>query len=60
MYKRQALEAAAAQTLSRVVRPGEGLDGASDTENGWAATPPGPHRALAFTETKTVWHPKGR
>jgi acyl-CoA reductase-like NAD-dependent aldehyde dehydrogenase len=54
------LEAAAAQTLTRVVRPGSGLDGSSDGETGWAATPPGPRRALAFTETKTVWHPKGR
>lgn len=54
------LEAAAAQTLTRVVRPGEGPDGAGDTEIGWAARPPGPYRALAFTETKTVWHPKGR
>ncbi len=48
-----ALEAAAAATLTRVVRPAEG-------ETDWAATPPGPRRALAFTETKTVWHPKGR
>jgi acyl-CoA reductase-like NAD-dependent aldehyde dehydrogenase len=54
------LEASAAQTLTRVVRPGLGLDGSSDGETGWAATPPGPNRALAFTETKTVWHPKGR
>ncbi len=50
------LEAAAAQTLKRVVRPGDDGDDGTD----WAATPPGPRRALAFTETKTVWHPKGR
>jgi len=55
-----ALEAAAARTLTRVLRPGTGLDGSSDTEIGWAATPPGPRRALFFTETKTVWHPKGK
>ncbi len=54
-----ALEAAAAQTLTRVVRPGTGPDGAGSAQ-GWAAAPPGPRRALAFTETKTVWHPKGR
>ncbi|MFZ0157858.1 MAG: aldehyde dehydrogenase family protein [Kineosporiaceae bacterium] len=48
-----ALEAAAAQTLTRVVRPAQG-------GTDWTATPPGPHRALTFTETKTVWHPKGR
>lgn len=47
------LEAVAARTLKRVVRPRES---APD----WFATPPGPRRALAFTETKTVWHPKGR
>lgn len=47
------LEAASAQTLKRVLRPAEGgID--------WTATPPGPRRALAFCETKTVWHPKGR
>jgi acyl-CoA reductase-like NAD-dependent aldehyde dehydrogenase len=47
------LERAAAQTLTRVMRPADG-------EIDWAAMPPGPRRALAFTETKTVWHPKGR
>jgi len=36
-----------------VLRP---RDGGVD----WAATPPGPARILFFTETKTVWHPKGR
>jgi acyl-CoA reductase-like NAD-dependent aldehyde dehydrogenase len=48
-----ALEAAAAASVTRVVRPPE-------TETDWGATPPGPARALRFTETKTVWHPKGR
>ena len=46
-----ALEAAAADNLKRVIRP---ATGAVD----WAATPD-PRRILAFTETKTVWHPKG-
>ncbi len=58
-----ALEAAAASTLTRVVRPGgRGAAGEADgaVEPDWTASPPGPHRALAFTETKTVWHPKGR
>lgn len=44
------LEVAAAQTLKRVLRP---------AQTDWAATPDGPRRILAFTETKTVWHPKG-
>ncbi len=48
-----ALEGEAAGTLKRVLRPFDG-------EKDWAATPAGPARALAFTETKTVWHPKGR
>lgn len=47
------LEATAADTVKRVVRP------STDTEPDWAATPDGPRRVLAFTETKTVWHPKG-
>lgn len=47
------LEATAADTVKRVVRP------AADTEPDWTATPDGPRRILAFTETKTVWHPKG-
>jgi acyl-CoA reductase-like NAD-dependent aldehyde dehydrogenase len=47
------LEAAAAATLTRVLRP-------ADVEPDWTATPNGPARALTFTETKTVWHPKGR
>ena len=49
-----ALEAAAASTLTRVLRPAEG------GEPDWTLVPNGPRRALAFTETKTVWHPKGR
>jgi acyl-CoA reductase-like NAD-dependent aldehyde dehydrogenase len=45
------LEAAAADTLKRVVRPPiEPVD--------WAADP-GLARMTAFLETKTVWHPKG-
>lgn len=48
------LEATAAESVKRVVRPP--FDGA---EPDWAAAPDGPRRILAFTETKTVWHPKG-
>jgi acyl-CoA reductase-like NAD-dependent aldehyde dehydrogenase len=48
------LEVAAADNVKRVLRPAEG-----DGEPTWAAPPPGPARILAFTETKTVWHPKG-
>ncbi len=48
-----ALEAAAAGTLKRVLRPRDG-------EVDWSPTPSGPARILFFTETKTVWHPKGR
>ncbi len=48
-----ALEADAAGTLTRVLRPADG------DEPDWTQTPPGPARALRFTETKTVWHPKG-
>ncbi len=56
-----ALEAAAAQTLTRVVRPaGDGPASEPLTEPDWTATPNGPARVLAFTETKTVWHPQGR
>lgn len=47
------LEVRAAQTLTRVVRP-------PVREPDWAREPDGPHRMLRFTETKTVWHPKGR
>jgi acyl-CoA reductase-like NAD-dependent aldehyde dehydrogenase len=55
------LEAAAAGTLTRVVRPaGSTPSGVAHAEPDWTATPDGPRRILAFTETKTVWHPKGR
>ena len=47
------LEEAAGQTLMRVVRPAAG------DEPDWTRPPAGPARVLAFTETKTVWHPKG-
>ncbi|MBC7290599.1 MAG: aldehyde dehydrogenase [Actinotalea sp.] len=47
------LEATAADTVKRVVRPG------GESEPDWTVTPDGPRRILAFTETKTVWHPKG-
>jgi acyl-CoA reductase-like NAD-dependent aldehyde dehydrogenase len=55
------LERAAASTLTRVVRPA-GTAASSETaeEPDWTAPPPGPARILRFTETKTVWHPKGR
>lgn len=46
------LERLAAGSVKRVVRPRE-------TEPDWRAAPDGPRRILAFTETKTVWHPKG-
>jgi len=49
-----ALEAEAAGSVKRVVRPP-----ADDVEPDWTAPPNGPRRILAFTETKTVWHPKG-
>ena len=52
------LEAAAASTLTRVLRPGGA--GAAAEEPDWTAEPDGPRRILAFCETKTVWHPKGR
>ena len=57
------LEAAAAPTLTRVLRPaGDGPADAPDgaVEPDWRPTPDGPRRILTFTETKTVWHPKGR
>jgi hypothetical protein len=46
------LEAEAAGSVKRVVRPRE-------VEPDWTQVPDGPRRILAFTETKTVWHPKG-
>jgi acyl-CoA reductase-like NAD-dependent aldehyde dehydrogenase len=45
------LEVAAAENLKRVLRP-------PVTALDWHATPD-PRRMLAFTETKTVWHPMG-
>lgn len=50
------LEAAASDTLTRVLRPADLPDGA---EPDWTEVPD-PRRMLAFMETKTVWHPKGR
>ncbi len=47
------LEVAAAENLKRVLRPG------TDTEPDATPVPAGPGRILFFTETKTVWHPKG-
>ncbi len=47
------LEVAAAENLKRVLRP------STDTEPDAGPVPPGPGRILFFTETKTVWHPKG-
>ena len=56
-----ALEAAAAATLTRVVRPaGAATSEVPAQEPDWTATPDGPRRVLTFMETKTVWHPKGR
>lgn len=46
------LEAAAAASLKRVLRP-------ADPAEGWS-TVTGLERILAFCESKTVWHPKGR
>jgi len=51
------LEAAAADTVKRVVRPGG--TGAQAVEPDWTATPD-LRRVRAFLETKTIWHPKGR
>ncbi len=50
------LEAAASDTLTRVLRPADLPDGA---EPDWTEVPD-PRRMLTFMETKTVWHPKGR
>jgi acyl-CoA reductase-like NAD-dependent aldehyde dehydrogenase len=56
-----ALEAAGAATLTRVLRPvGDRPSTEPAVEPDWAAAPAGTARILAFTETKTVWHPKGR
>lgn len=57
------LEAAAAATLTRVLRPaGDGptSDPSGAVEPDWLPVPDGPRRILAFMELKTVWHPKGR
>lgn len=51
------LERAAADTVKRVLRPGG--SGASAVEPDFAGAP-GLERLAAFTEVKTVWHPKGR
>ncbi|MFC3689335.1 aldehyde dehydrogenase family protein [Aquipuribacter hungaricus] len=50
------LEAAAADTLTRVRRPDDLPDGA---EPDWTAVP-ALARMTGVMETKTVWHPKGR
>lgn len=57
-----ALEASAAATLTRVVRPaghGPAGDPSGAVEPEWTALPDGPRRILAFMETKTVWHARG-
>ncbi|GAA5000825.1 aldehyde dehydrogenase family protein [Kitasatospora paranensis] len=48
-----ALEAAAAETLKRVLRPA-----ADPAAADWTVAP-GTKRLLSFVETKTVWHPMG-
>jgi acyl-CoA reductase-like NAD-dependent aldehyde dehydrogenase len=56
-----ALESAAAATLTRVLRPaGDAPSTEAAVEPDWTLPPAGAARILAFTETKTVWHPKGR
>lgn len=52
-----ALEAAAADTFTRVIRPAG--EGARAREPDWS-TEPALARMTTFLETKTVWHPKGR
>jgi NAD-dependent aldehyde dehydrogenases len=52
-----ALEAAAADTVKRVIRPAG--TGAEAVEPDFSDEP-GLGRMTAFLETKTVWHPKGR
>jgi acyl-CoA reductase-like NAD-dependent aldehyde dehydrogenase len=57
------LEAAAAATLTRVLRPsgsGPASDPDGSAEPDWNRAPAGPRRILSFCEIKTVWHPKGR
>ncbi|GAA2839802.1 aldehyde dehydrogenase family protein [Kitasatospora paracochleata] len=48
-----ALEASAADTLKRVLRPAEDQSALDWTDA------PGTERLLSFLETKTVWHPMG-
>ncbi len=52
------LAAAAADTVTRVVRPAVDRSG-RPSEPDWRE-PPDLARLLAYVETKTVWHPKGR
>lgn len=52
-----ALEASAADTLTRVLRPGG--TGAEAVEPDWLPEP-GLGRMMRFVDVKTVWHPKGR
>jgi acyl-CoA reductase-like NAD-dependent aldehyde dehydrogenase len=47
------LEQLAAENVKRILH-------ALPDEPDWTAPPHGPRRILAFCETKTVWHPKGR
>ena len=51
-----AFEQAAAQTLTRVVRPGPEAEAG---EEAWLGPDPGLSRMAPFLETKTVWHPIG-
>jgi acyl-CoA reductase-like NAD-dependent aldehyde dehydrogenase len=46
------LEVAAAENVKRVLGP-------SSVEPDWRVAPPGARRIVAWTELKTVWHPKG-
>ncbi len=45
-------EILAAENVKRVLR-------APAVEPDWTAQPPGPRRIVAWTDVKTVWHPKG-
>lgn len=51
-----AFEEAAAETLTRVLRPGPEAGGG---EQAWTEPDPGTSRMSPFLETKTVWHPIG-